>query len=55
MTIGSPLNKHVVFWPELFDQYKAADADPTTPSIPWKNYYDFGDPIGFDLRRPGTG
>jgi hypothetical protein len=50
MTIGSPLNKHVVFWPELFDKYKAADADPTTPSIPWKNYFDYGDPIGFNLQ-----
>ena len=50
MTIGSPLNKHVVFWPELFDQFKAADADPTTPRIPWKNYFDYGDPIGFNLQ-----
>jgi hypothetical protein len=50
MTIGSPLNKHVVFWPELFDKYKARDADPTTPGIPWKNYFDFGDPIGFNLQ-----
>ncbi len=49
MTIGSPLNKHVRFWPELFDRYKAASADPDLPPIPWKNYYDFGDPIGFDL------
>lgn len=49
MTIGSPLNKHVLFWPELFDGYKAPGGDPPAP-IPWRNYYDFGDPIGFDLR-----
>ncbi len=50
MTIGSPLNKHVVFWPELFDRYEAALADPANPPIPWKNYFDYGDPIGFNLQ-----
>jgi len=49
MTIGSPLNKHVLFWPELFDGYKAPGGTPPA-RIPWRNYYDFGDPIGFDLR-----
>ena len=50
MTIGSPLNKHVVFWPELFNKYKAVAADPANPPIPWKNYFDYGDPIGFNLQ-----
>ena len=52
MTIGSPLNKHVFFWPELFDRFKANKADPDLQRqpIPWKNYYDYGDPIGFDLK-----
>ena len=52
MTIGSPLNKHVFFWPELFDQFTANKADPDLQRqpIPWKNYYDYGDPIGFDLK-----
>jgi hypothetical protein len=51
MTIGSPLNKHVFFWPELFDQFKVEAANPalTEQPIPWKNYYDYGDPIAFDL------
>ena len=51
MTIGSPLNKHVRFWPELFEKYQASVADPALAAnpIPWKNYYDFGDPIGYDL------
>ena len=43
------MNKHVRFWPELFNRYPAPPADPTFPPIPWKNYYDFGDPIGYDL------
>jgi hypothetical protein len=51
MTIGSPLNKHVFFWPELFDQFRAAAPDPQNPlrPIPWKNYYDYGDPIANEL------
>jgi hypothetical protein len=50
MTIGSPLNKHVRFWPELFDQFEARQADPRLAPIPWKNYFDYGDPIGFNLQ-----
>jgi hypothetical protein len=50
MTIGSPIDKHLILWPELF---------PTGPprwtpaidgrKIEWRNYYDRGDPIGFSL------
>jgi hypothetical protein len=50
MTIGSPIDKHLILWPELF---------PVTPPrwtpaidgkrIEWRNYYDRGDPIGFSL------
>lgn len=50
MTIGSPIDKHLILWPELF---------PSTPPrwtpavdgsrIEWRNYYDRGDPIGFSL------
>ena len=70
MTIGSPLNKHVKLWPELFSPENLTqdyvDRDDgkrlatnekgqalTPPDeenrIPWRNYYDHGDPIGFDL------
>jgi hypothetical protein len=51
MTIGSPLNKHVFFWPELFDQFRSSHADPEMKKhpIPWKNYYDHGDPIAYEL------
>jgi hypothetical protein len=54
MTIGSPLNKHVFFWPELFEMYEsdeASKADPPFLPIPWKNYYDYGDPIAFNLKQ----
>jgi hypothetical protein len=47
MTIGSPLDKHLVLWPELFKgQGPSSSIDP---KITWRNYYDLGDPIGFEL------
>jgi hypothetical protein len=47
MTFGSPIDKHLVLWPELFGD--AAPAQPLEPPIEWRNYYDRGDPIGFAL------
>jgi hypothetical protein len=63
MTIGSPLNKHLFLWPELFQPLAAPPAEDAwkavTPSlagatparIAWRNYYDYGDPIGFRLNH----
>jgi hypothetical protein len=47
VTLGSPLDKHLVLWPELFGE----DPPLHTPDqkIEWRNYYDRGDPIGFAL------
>jgi hypothetical protein len=53
MTIGSPLDKHLLLWRELFEP----DGKPLTQKwelsdqgqIEWRNYYDNGDPIGFEL------
>jgi hypothetical protein len=51
MTIGSPLNKHVRLWPELFSEYLAPDQLPDgMEPIKWRNYYDYGDPIAYNLR-----
>jgi hypothetical protein len=47
MTLGSPIDKHLLLWPELF-----GDTPPVVPppnKIEWRNYYDHGDPIGFAL------
>jgi hypothetical protein len=48
MTLGSPIDKHLMLWPGLFPA-----ARPTEPGqerrIQWRNYYDKGDPIGFEL------
>ncbi|WP_321797930.1 MFS transporter [Caballeronia sp. J97] len=64
MTIGSPIDKHILLWPKLWEgmtltSEMAGDAVTqidrpggpiTLPSrIRWRNYYDFGDPVGFAL------
>jgi hypothetical protein len=47
MTIGSPIDKHLVLWPKLFD---GIDKQVWTgEKIKWRNYYDYGDPVGFEL------
>lgn len=47
MTFGSPLDKHLILWPNLFGSAPPLLA-PERP-IEWRNYYDKGDPIGFAL------
>jgi hypothetical protein len=47
MTLGSPIDKHLVLWPELFGE--APPAHLPKKKIEWRNYYDHGDPIGFAL------
>lgn len=51
MTIGSPIDKHLLLWPRL---WKDVDLSRTRPQlrarqIKWRNYYDYGDPVGFTL------
>jgi hypothetical protein len=50
MTIGSPLNKHLLLWPELFENAIPPTANPPQ-KVKWVNYYDLGDPVGFRLER----
>lgn len=47
MTIGSPIDKHIALWGHIFNDLKPPVALRT--KIEWRNYYDFGDPIGFEL------
>lgn len=51
MTFGSPIDKHLLLWRELTDPLrKPLRPRPAyRPKIRWRNYYDKGDPIGFDL------
>jgi hypothetical protein len=52
MTIGSPIDKHLILWPKLWEQFESEQGSnrhtPTKP-IEWRNFYDYGDPIGFEL------
>lgn len=48
MTFGSPIDKHLILWPDLFTNSKEVCSLPSLP-IEWHNYYDYGDPVGFAL------
>jgi hypothetical protein len=48
MTIGSPIDKHLILWPELFEAFQTPCHQLSRP-IEWHNYYDYGDPVGFEL------
>ena len=51
MTIGSPIDKHLLLWPELWKNLAPCHTvSGSSPKIPWMNYYDFGDPIGYYLQ-----
>lgn len=65
MTIGSPIDKHIALWPALWDGFKmqshsSASGQITLQSpsgkpitlneqIKWRNYFDYADPVGFQL------
>ncbi len=49
MTFGSPIDKHLALWPELFAGFQRPCSKWQTSGIIWKNYYDYGDPVGFEL------
>jgi hypothetical protein len=55
MTIGSPIDKHLLLWPRLwtsplFKPQLVNDWPDFKPrQIRWRNYYDYGDPVGFKL------
>ncbi len=63
MTIGSPIEEHLILWPELFQPFECRK-DPNTGAqqpaynvrpeklkgpIRWRNYCDKGDPIAYRL------
>jgi hypothetical protein len=49
MTFGSPIDKHLILWPELWDRFEQVKKWRDLKPIPWCNYYDYGDPIGFSV------
>ena len=66
MTIGSPIDKHILLWPRLWEGHRLdsevgddgrvrfgpAEAPRLVlpGPIPWRNYYDFGDPVGAKVK-----
>lgn len=52
MTLGSPIDKHLLLWPSLWDDYKEANIKwDGKPQIEWWNYFDYSDPVGFRLNE----
>ncbi|TWJ14293.1 lipase family protein [Geobacter argillaceus] len=50
ITIGSPIDKHLILWPELWERFTPQQFAPLRAGrVTWLNYYDFGDPVGFEL------
>lgn len=50
MTIGSPIDKHLILWRKMWDDLKTPDIEKLLPKpIRWRNYYDYADPVGFNL------
>jgi hypothetical protein len=48
MTLGSPIDKHLILWPALFAKFTQPSLK-TKAEIRWFNYVDYGDPVGFNL------
>ena len=50
MTLGSPIDKHLTLWPHLWNDYaRLTCSDSLKDQIKWRNYYDKGDPVGYEL------
>ena len=51
MTLGSPIDKHLILWPGLFRSFTGPAYQPASPAdrIRWINYADYADPVGFEL------
>ena len=49
-TMGSPIDKHLHLWPEMWRTFeKNAGWLPLAQVIRWRNYYDYADPVGYEL------
>jgi hypothetical protein len=49
-TMGSPIDKHLHLWPEMWRLFeKGVTWIPTGPKVRWRNFYDYADPVGYEL------
>lgn len=53
MTIGSPIDKHLILWRQMWKDSEGRELKylgfRPAGKIKWRNYADLGDPIGFEL------
>jgi hypothetical protein len=49
VTLGSPLDKHYTIWDSRFRLHDYSGG-PREPRIPWFNYWDVSDPVGYSLQ-----
>lgn len=50
MTLGSPIDKHIILWPGIWQELGLSTANKQGEMrISWRNYYDKGDPVGYEL------
>lgn len=50
MTIGSPIETHLLLWADLW-KFKPSQPAPSNDPIVWWNYLDYGDPIAYKLEK----
>jgi hypothetical protein len=50
MTIGSPIETHLLLWADLW-KYSPSKPAPAHGPIVWWNYMDYGDPIAYRLTK----
>ena len=49
VTLGSPIDKHFGIWPARF-RVRTAGVTTLNPRIPWFNFWDVSDPVGYGMR-----
>ena len=54
-TLGCPIDKHLILFPEMWYHFSHHTTWHAPPNhIRWRNYYDFADPVGYDLDTART-
>ena len=51
MTIGSPIEPHLLLWADLWNFTPSSKPPPSADRIAWWNYRDYGDPIAYNLEK----
>ncbi len=49
VTMGTPIDKHYTIWKTAFRKHILKGVQPDLAQIPWWNFWDFSDPVGYGL------